>query len=131
MREIIFRGKRFDDGKWEYGWLCEYPFGRWPLKCAIIPKEDANDGYHHFEQIDPETVGEYTGLKDTNGNRIFEGDIVRGLEDSRSFEVRYDAGEFCFFLNDTWYDRLDSYSARSCIVLGNIYDNQEMTGGVE
>ena len=52
MREILFRGKRVDNGEWVYGWFEMYPFGRWPLKPCIVESEKANEGaYEHVEVI--------------------------------------------------------------------------------
>lgn len=68
MREILFRGKRLGNGEWAYGFLVKM-FGAY----HIIDKYDENTAY----EVIPETVGQYTGLKDKNGKRIFEGDIVR------------------------------------------------------
>ena len=68
MREILFRGKRIETGEFAYGFLVKM-FGAY----HIIDKDDENTAY----EVIPETVGQYTGLKDKNGNRIWEGDIVR------------------------------------------------------
>ena len=68
MREILFRGKRTDNGEWVYGLLGRYNAD---FECANIIDE--------FELLVPvktESVGQYTGLKDKNGRKIFEGDIV-------------------------------------------------------
>lgn len=73
MREILFRGKREDCGEWCFGSLCK-----------MFDGYHICDTYGTAERVIPETVGQYTGLTDKNGNKIFEGDIVK---DNRLEEV--------------------------------------------
>lgn len=115
MREIIFRGKRIDNGEWIVGsyihlnvnadFICH---GRSfnsliPIKIEVIP----------------ETVGQYTGLTDKNGTKIFEGDIVK--VEGKLYEIKYMLGQFFVGINmPIAYKRFD------CEVIGNIHDNPEL-----
>lgn len=139
MREILFRGKEKHHHKWVEGWYCPSVFGMFPPDPAIVPKEDANNGYWHPEMIVGETLGQYTGLTDKNGKKIFEGDIcqIKGISylDETPFVVEWNE-EF-----SGWYwKNLDFASATDTItaeiaetskVIGNIHDNPELLQGGE
>lgn len=73
MREIVFRGKRTDDEGWVEGSFCPKN-SRGDIPCIIV--YNGRMAGHWFE-VNPATVGQYTGLTDKNGKKIFEGDIVR------------------------------------------------------
>ena len=135
MREILFRGKRVDNCEWVYGYYVEAKHS-WHNhgvhKDWIICSARANGGWFCLEKkhaVIPETVGQYTGLTDKNGTKIFEGDIVKhdfGDEQIREqyAVVNYDCKYASFMIipiNDWMYcDKSD------CEVIGNIHDNPEL-----
>ena len=137
MREILFRGKRKDNGEWEYGDLWCNPYGK-RVVCIVSPIND--QGTTGGNEVDPETVGQYTGLKDKNGKKIFEGDII-GADIARPyFIVEFRDGCFMFNCNDGGKDYYDimlpileeaQTEYKYGEVIGNIYDNPELLEGGE
>lgn len=133
MRDILFRGKT-KKGEWVYGDYVRIKDGGNPIKHFIYGKAD----------VIPETVGQFTGLTDKHGNKIFEGDIV---------VTRYQKGDICS-IGDVQFDsgvfgaewtavkenkgmvgswgqphnlrRFDDDIIKNIEVIGNIYDNPEL-----
>ena len=121
MREILFRGKRLDNGEWVYGSL----FVGFK-KCYICPEAIAMyyfDGalcLGGFIEVNPSTVGQYTGLNGKNGKRIFEGDIL-SFRAGRTHVVRFEDG--AFILEDS---AIPIPFAIKSEIIGNVHDNQEL-----
>lgn len=125
MRDIKFRGKRTDDGEWMYGYICCYGWTGEEKPYIIVPYYG---GALYSIEVDPETVGQYTGLKDKNGTKIFEGDIILLRGDEEPYQVVFD--ESCFYVYDSSVCYvMSNFYDYEMEVIGNIYDNPELLGG--
>ena len=139
MREMLFRGKRLDNGEWVYGSLLQVEHEDGSFTTAIFHKKDAGGDAEVF----PATVGQYTGLKDKNGKRIFEGDIVvfsrgRNLPNNECLPelIKYHQGDCAYqrFPFGSWryYTRggsgllIQPDMMVSCEVVGNVHDSPEL-----
>ncbi len=130
MREILFRGKRVDNNEWVYGFLSKSRGNNHFLSLCIDHEEN---GVMLSSIVEPETIGQYTGLCDKNGVKIFEGDIVRynGEKHIVVFETRGGTGYFGIKIDhiETWGFCL-SVPAKLMEVIGNIHDNPELAEGL-
>ena len=132
MREILFRAKRLDNGEWIYGsyyHCCGTAYG-----ATFIVVNDFG-----FIEVIAHTVGQYTGLKDKNGNKIFEGDIVQ-YQPEYATEPIHSVVEYCadkfnypaFDLKNHDYEANGLQCAHEegvgCEVIGNIHDNSALLG---
>lgn len=156
IREILFKGKRIDNGEWIEGYYCPCVFGRFPCRPAIIIKEDMDNGHWHPVEIIPSTLRQYTGLTDKNGKKIFEGDILHfkayrggGFVCPIGTDIYYRVlfghcnpdsdtlSEYVgFWALEKTYDEDDLYECGNSInylvdshgayVIGNIHDNPEL-----
>ena len=123
MREILFRGKRIDNGEWVYGDFSRYPGEKSIIMVDLLEEEDY--------WVSSETVGQYTGLTDKNGVKIFEGDAVsylNSIESGNGFVI-FDTCAFLFSWIDI--DETDSLlmyfqCSEEMEVIGNIHDNPEL-----
>ena len=143
MREILFRGKRVDNGEWVYGDLLRAKGYVNRIEYTVIftdPAEFPKGEYFGAVHILPETVGQFTGLRDKNGKRIFEGDIIKipddydtyGMNAGEVYEVYFGFGGFRlkpkYRKNSRGYFLEDSGEVE---VIGNIHDNPELIAEVE
>ena len=135
-REILFRGKRIDNGEWAHGYLTKRPSAIQIGNCSpwyisVPPMDPDDDG--GLYNIDTATVGQYTGLRDKNGKRIFDGDILGGHYDEDNPEDL--AIEVVIWHKNGWYTKSgshlpDAMDEKECLprteVIGNIHDNPEL-----
>ena len=120
MREILFRGKRIDNGEWVYGDLLQIPERN---RCSIMPQTPVS----HNCGVIYETVGQYTGIIDKNGTKIFEGDIVDIFRDFERGIIKWDEDTARFIISsDGIIADFDNYWGKDLEVIGNIYDNSKL-----
>ncbi len=124
MRPIKFRAKKFDGDEWYYGGGLEV-FD----KVGLMVSKDS-EGRPIMHEVNPATVGEFTGLLDRNGKEIWEGDIVRSSdcleEDQGEYTVKWWSDCACFRLNkgQYWHCNLeeDEVTALHLEVIGNEFE---------
>ena len=154
MSEILFRGKSIRNNAWVYGGYHKHQL---ITPCPITPNGEnpqeikytsliIQSGFSDwnlpkplkFYEVAPETVGQYAGLTDKNGKKIYEGDIIDVWRDGlkRRFVVKWrESGVPMYILypqplnEDFWHCRSDM--DMSWEIIGNIYDNPELLGGDE
>lgn len=133
MREIKFRGKRLDNGEWLYGSLVI-------LNGRYFIFDDANR-----HEVDPTTVGEFTGLKDMHSAEIYEGDIINWLMHRMDRTGYIEEGRVEFRTNEQATVVINKFATKdgresvrnilNCLndlkVIGNIHDNPELMKGGE
>lgn len=162
MREILFRGKTYEEGLWIEGSLIIDERGNYYIGKYIEAKGERS--YYctmrrngktinrfigiGFAFVIPETVGQFTGLYDKNGKKIFEGDILKGEQ----YPFKDDDGDYNYFAQVTWFDNspafgiytfknpqsnvrgistgntayIEDFSSEDFEVIGNVYDNPEL-----
>ena len=147
VRTIIFRGKRIDNGEWVEGAYMPYYYStRYGKVAAIFTNDDVLCKTCRYP-VDPSTIGQYTGLKDKNGKRIFEWDMIKPFDDDiDKMVVEFHNGQFLLCLYGErgymaeygWEEEgnygcfeaepLSSYGD-DIEVIGNIHDNKDLWGG--
>lgn len=129
MREILFRGKRLDNGEWIEGYVMMHDHDK-----ATIFRQNQGDGSLEGFEVDPETVCQSTGITDRNGVKIWEGDAVSTDLERPYLIVEFRDGCFMFNCNDggeDYYDMLPILKEPQTFykygkVIGNIFDNPEL-----
>lgn len=132
MREILFRAKREDNGEWAYGYYVRLPDVAGSASMIHTPARNPDES-NSSRFVKSSTLGQFTGLIDKNGVKIFEGDIVQTYDPDEGYAVvRYDDAETEFyadFIGDNVYYGLGgTFRSDDLEIVGNIYDNPQLIG---
>lgn len=134
MRDILFRGKAKFADQWVYGDLTHYGDDG----AQIWPRDENAERWNYV--VDPNTVGQFTGLYDKNGTKIFEGDIIKSscdFDDPEDYVIELIVFEHCAWCTrqvgaSDSDPRDDGDFEKFGVVIGNVYDNPELLkGGAE
>ena len=118
MREILFKGRSLLSGEWVEGYYIG-PIG----VLGVHEICDVHDITGPRVEVDPSTVCEYTGLKDKNGKRIFEGDNVYDPHENSIYTVEWNENNAIFQMAHDWHRR-SIETVYYCEIIGNIYDGE-------
>ena len=145
MREILFRGKRLGIGEWVEGYFFKAKLYRSDDELSefiSVPHPEIKGVSSDDFLVDPDTVGQFTGLTDKNGQKIFEGDIVEGYchsqrrHELQRCEVAYgrdgfEARHHVVCGGEQRYYTYKVLFSKDVVVIGNIHDNPELLEGTE
>lgn len=124
MREILFRGKRIDNGEWAEGYPVVYPSGKTEIIENCTESPDVLDAC----EVDPETICQYAGFADRNGAKVFEHDILRftgAPGDDREYRVKWDTFWHSWSIRDTELgitEALPPWLSSDWEVVGTVFD---------
>lgn len=135
-REILYRAKRVDNNEWVSGYYWSNNLGNHFIRVVIENGEYVIKDYEVIE----ETLGQYTGLQDSDSNKVFEGDIVKQTHSCCNNSEEIVVAEVVYGKNAQFLvrhkikkgfnkDKIRNYSIwKNCEVIGNVYDNKELLG---